>query len=339
MEHTKHQTEHSIRLTAPEIANLWTNYMNDSMAICVLKYMLEKVEDREIRPVFEYALELAKVHVKTIAGIFKEEGYPVPYGFTDEDVNLKAPRLFADTFGLDYLLQMTVHGLTGYALSLTTSTRSDIRDYYIHCNETSMELYQKSINVLLSKGLYSRPPYIATPEKVDFVERQSFLNGWFEGKRPLNSLEISHIFFNLKKTIMTRALLIGFSQVAKSKEVRALMVRGTDIGLKHIDAFSSILHKNNLPSPKHWESEVTNSTVPPFSDKLMTYHALFLINTAVGFYGTGMSVSMRKDLVVQYQRIITETQVYVEDGANIMINNGWMEQPPQVEDRKQLVRL
>jgi hypothetical protein len=199
MEHAKHETEHSIRLTAPEIANLWTNYMNDSMAICVIKYMLEKVEDREIRPVFEYALDSAKVHVQTIIGIFKEENYPIPHGFTDEDVNLQAPRLFADTFWLEYLLEMTIHGLTGYALALTTSTRSDLRDYYIQCNQSSMELYQKSINVLLSKGLYSRPPYISTPEKVDFVERQSFLNGWFEGKRPLNSIEISDIFFNLKK--------------------------------------------------------------------------------------------------------------------------------------------
>jgi hypothetical protein len=71
----------------------------------------------------------------------------------------------------------------------------------------------------------------------------------------------------------------------------------------------------------------------------MMYRAMFLINTAVGFYGTGMSVSMRKDLALQYQRTITETQVYAEDGANIMINNGWMEQPPQVDDRKELARI
>jgi hypothetical protein len=209
----------------------------------------------------------------------------------------------------------------------------------LKCNQSSVELYHKTINVMLSKGIFSRPPYIATPEKVDFVERQSFLTGWFGEKRPLNSIEISNIFFNLTKDIVSRALQIGFSQVAKSKEVREFMVRGVDMTYKHIEAFSSILHKNDLPSPKHWESEVTNSTVSPFSDKLMMFHAQVLVNAAVGFYGAGMAVCMRRDLAVQYQRIISETQVYAEDGGNIMINNGWMEQPPKADDRKELARV
>lgn len=336
MDNTKHDTEHSIRLTSTEVASLWTTYQNDTMAICVMRYMLEKVEDSQIKPVFEYALELAKTHIQIITGIFKEENYPIPYGFTDEDVDLTAPRLFSDTYWLKYLHEMTIHGLTGYAIALTTSTRTDIRDFYIQCNISSMELYQKTINVLLSKGLFSRPPYIATPKKADFVEQQSFLTGWFGERRPLNSIEVSNIFFNLKKDLVSRALQIGFSQVAKSKEVREFMSRGADMTFKHIEIFSSILHESDLPSPKHWESEITNSTVPPFSDKLMMYHAEVLVSTAVGFYGAGMAVCMRRDLAVQYQRLITETQKYLEDGANILINNGWMEQTPQADDRKAL---
>lgn len=339
MEHTKHETEHSIRLTAPEIANLWTSYMNDSMAICVVKYLLDKVEDTEIRPVFEFALELAKTHVQVVSGIFKEEKHPIPHGFTDDDLNPAAPRLFADTFGLMYLHEMTIHGLAGYAVALTTSSRSDILEYYIQCNASAMVLYQKTIKVLQSKGLYSRPPYISTPQKVDFVKQQTFLTGWFGERRPLNSIEISNLFFNLKKDIVSRALQIAFSQVAKSTEVRDFMVRGAAITFKHIEVFSSIMHESDLPSPKHWESEITNSTIAPFSDKLMMYHALVLVSTAVGFYGAGMAVCMRRDLATTYQRIITETQTYAEDGANIMINNGWMEQPPQADDRKAIANV
>jgi hypothetical protein len=336
MDNTKHGTEHSIRLTSPELASLWTSYQNDTMAICVIKYMLANVQDNEIKPVFEYALELAKTHVKVITGIFKEESYPTPYGFTEGDVDLQAPRLFSDAFWLEYLHEMTIHGLAGYAVALTTATRSDIRDYFTQCNHSSTELYNKTIRVLLSKGIFSRPPNIATPQKVDFVEHQSFLTGWFGERRPLNSVEISNIFFNLKKDIVGRALQIGFSQVAQSKEVRKFMVRGVDMAFKHIEIFSSVLHENDLPSPKHWESEITNSTVPPFSDKLMMFHTMLLVNTAVGFYGAGMAVCMRRDLGLTYQRIITETQKYAEDGANILISYGWMEQTPLGDDRKAL---
>jgi hypothetical protein len=333
---TKNETEHNIRLTSPEMASLWTAFLNDTMAICVIKYMLEKVEDSEIKPVFEFALGLAVTHIQTITGIFKEENFPIPFGFTDNDVNLSAPRLFSDTFWLMYLNEMTIHGLTGYAISLTTSTRTDIRDYYTKCNTSAMELYHKTTDILLSKGLFSRPPYISTPQNADFVKKQSFISGWFGDRRPLNAIEISNIFFNLKKDLVNRALQIGFSQVAKSKKVTDFMVRGVDITFKHIEVFSSILHENDLPSPNHWESDITNSTISPFSDKLMMFHAMVLIAAAVGFYGAGMAVCMRSDLVLQYHRIIIETQQYAEDGINIMIDNSWMEQPPQADDRKAL---
>lgn len=339
MENTQHEMEHSIRLTSPEMASLWTSYLSDTMAICVLKYILEKVEDSQIKQVFEYALELANTHIKTITEIFKEEKFPIPVGFTDEDVDLSAPRLFSDTYWLKYLHVMTIHGLTGYAVSLTTATRSDIRDYYTKCNRSSTELYNKTIDVLLSKGVFPRPPYISTPDKAEFVRKQSFLNGWFGDRRPLNSVEISNIFFNLNKDIVSRALKIGFSQVAKSNEVRDFMIKGADITFKHIEVFSSILHENDLPSALRLESEITNSTVPPFSDKLMLYHAQVLVITAIAFYGAGMATCMRRDLAVQYQRIITETQMYAEDGANILIKNGWMEQAPQADDRKALAHV
>ncbi len=329
-------TEHSIKLTSTEVASLWTSYQNDTMAICVLTYMLAKVEDAEIRPVFEFALELATTHIEIISGIFREEKHPIPYGFTDEDVDISAPRLFSDAYWLIYLHEMTIHGLAGYAVALTTSTRSDIRDYYTQCNHSSTDLYNKTTDILLSKGIFSRPPHISIPDKAEFVKKQSFLNGWFADRRPLNAIEISNIFFNLEKDLVSRALHIGFSQVTKSKEVTDFMVRGTDMTYKHIEVFSSILHENDLPSPNHWESEVTNSTTSPFSDKLMMFHSLLLLSTAVGFYGAGMAVCMRRDIGLQYQRIITETQKLTEDGAELFIDKGWMEQAPQADDRKKL---
>jgi hypothetical protein len=170
--------------------------MSDSMAICVIKHVLDKVEDTEIRAVFELALNLSQSHVEKIKQIFIDEGFPIPHGFTDEDVNLKAPRLFSDSFWLMYINKMSIHGLTGYAVALTTAIRADIRDFYTQVNDSTMELYNKSLNVKLSKGLYVRPPYISTPEKIDFVKKQSFLTGWFGERRPINAVEISHIDVN-----------------------------------------------------------------------------------------------------------------------------------------------
>jgi hypothetical protein len=37
-----------------------------------------------------------------------------------------------------------------------------------------------------------------------------------------------------------------------------------------------------------------------------------------------------------YMRSLAEMLAYVEDGANILIDNGWMEEPPKAADRADL---
>ncbi|RXT02821.1 DUF3231 family protein [Ammoniphilus sp. CFH 90114] len=327
------ETQHNPKLVSTELANLWTQYMNDSMAICVINYMLKKVEDDDIRSILEFSLSLSKRHTEVIKGFLSEEEYPIPYGFTDGDVNLEAPRLFSDSFFLKYMHIMAAHGMTGYAVAFTTSARADMRKFYADCNNETIELFNRSLDLLLSKGLYTRPPYLHPPEMAQYVKKQGFLTGWFGNRRPLNGIEISNITFNMNKTVMGKAMVLGFGQVAQSKDVREYLMRGTQLSSKHLEIFSSLLHEDNLPSPPSWDSEVTNSTISPFSDKLIMFHTGVLTQTAVAFYGAALAVSMRRDLATQYTRLTAEMEQYGEDGANILINNGWMEQPPTADDR------
>jgi len=87
-----------------------------------------------------------------------------------------------------------------------------------------------------------------------------------------------------------------------------------------------------------WTSEVTDSKEPPFSDKLMLQMITSLIASGMSSYGKAMSVSPRRDLGVKYARLITEIGQYADDGAEIMIKNEWMEQPPISADRKDLAK-
>nr|WP_269671168.1 DUF3231 family protein [Metabacillus litoralis] len=87
-----------------------------------------------------------------------------------------------------------------------------------------------------------------------------------------------------------------------------------------------------------WDAEVTTSTSHTFSDRLMMYFTSGLIAMSVGYYGTGASQSPRGDIPSMYNRLSLEIQLYAEDGANIMIINGWLEQPPMAADRDELIR-
>ncbi|MDR7236604.1 DUF3231 family protein [Neobacillus drentensis] len=325
-----------ILLTAPEISSLWTQYMFDSMSICFIKYALEHIDDQDIIEIYKQSLELSERHVQQVKQFFTGEDFPIPHGFTEEDVNIHAPRLFQDPFYLYYMHIMVLQGLTGYSLSVSTSIRADLRTYYIKCTTETMMLFEKTIDTMLTKGILSRPPVIAPAEAVDFVKNQSFLNGWFGERRPLTALEIGDISFNLNKMHLHVALKVGFSQVAASNKVRKYINRGKEISNKHIDTFENIYREETLNYPISWQSQVTDSTTAPFSDKWMMYQIQLSTQMAIALYGTALSVTSRRDLGEKYIGLTSELMRFAEDGANLMIENGWLEEPPKASDRRAL---
>jgi len=324
------------KIVALDISNLWTPYMNNTMALCVNKYALQTIHDQEINDIFRKSLNSSENIVRKITAIFNEEHFPIPHGFTEEDVRLDAPRLFSDELWLFYLHQMSIHGLTAYSLGITASQRRDVRQFYFETYKESYELYETTLEMLKSKGLMERPPTIELPEKIEFAERKNFLAGWFGHKRPLNTIEISSLYFNLEKTILSKDLALAFSQTAKLKEIRLFMEEAVQVAAEHIEIFTSILNEDFISSAITWDTHVTDSQVAPFSDKLMLFHCAFLIQAAMAYYGTALSGSMRRDLGLKYASAIARDVKLAEDCANIMISNEWFEEPPSSVDRREL---
>ncbi|MED3572208.1 DUF3231 family protein [Cytobacillus praedii] len=326
----------NIRLTAAEMSCLWTQFINDTLAVCVNNHFLNKVEDKEVSPIIEWTLNEAKNNLSIMNDIFTKEKFPLPIGFTEQDVNTQAPKLFSDTFVIMYLRQMSILAMAASSAALGLVTRPDVVAFHKRVLAKSVELQDKTRELMLKQGTYVRPPYISTPDKVDFVEREQFLAGFFGKKRALTSVEVTHLFLNIQTNAIGKALITGFAQTAKTDEVKQYLLRGKELSQKYIDIFSNFLIKEDLPAPMSWDSAVTDSTTSVFSDKLIMFHISAMIAAGVGNFGMAMAASPRKDLGLKYASLIPEISLYAEDGAKIMIKHGWMEEPPQADDRKDL---
>lgn len=329
---------HNTELISTEIANLWSSYQNDTMAKCVLRHYIKYCDDIDIRALLESALSLALQHIKNVTEIFNTEGHPIPIGFNDKDVNMDAPRLFLDAFYLQYVLNMGKFGLSLYSLALSMVVREDIVGFYSDCLDETKKLLNDARTLALEKGILQRPPNIPKQKEVDFIQKQSFLTGYFGNRRPLLAVEIGNLHFNAERNALGMAVIVGFSQVSKSTEVRSFFERGRDISRKHLEIFNSILEEDFLNGVPSQAQEVTDSTTPTFSDKLMMFHINTLIASSIGQYGISMATAPRHDLGVTYQRLILEIIRFSNDGANMMIDHGWIEQPPIAVDRKNLAR-
>jgi hypothetical protein len=69
----------------------------------------------------------------------------------------------------------------------------------------------------------------------------------------------------------------------------------------------------------------------------MTYH-LTLLN-ACGMLNAVYLInnSLRHDITVKFMSVSPAAGNYAEDGINILIENGWLEEPPRTVDRGKLV--
>ncbi|TFB18541.1 DUF3231 family protein [Filobacillus milosensis] len=324
-------------LTASEVTNLWNTYMNDSGAICHLKYELELVEDEDIRSVLQFALEISEKNIAEIKSIFTLENYPIPHGFTlDEDVDITAPRLFTDVYFLYSVSQMGKIGIGNFSMALASAVRDDVFQFFNRSLNDSLKLVEKTKQVLLSKGLYTRSPFLPKPESIDYVEEKSFLSGYFKEQRPLTGSEIMNLYANYERNALGAVTMIGYSQVTQNKEVTDFFIKGKEIANKHCEIFSSYLKDHDISAPTTYNSEITDSTTYVFSDKKMMFYATTLTALSIAYYGSSIAQSPRRDIGTMYSRLIAELLKFADEGTRLMIKNGWLEEPPRTVDRNEL---
>jgi len=315
-------------LTAAELSALWLQYMGDSMAVCVYKYFLSIVESKDIKPILESSLQLAEIHLEKITKFLKSANYQIPIGFTENDVNVHAPRLFSDQFLLFYSYIMTIHGLTAYSLAIANTEREDIQNYFFECTVSSRELFAKVLQLAKNQPKYTSVPSIPSPHGAEFVESPGFISNLIGDKRPLYSSEISTLFFNSTKTGFISSLSLAFSQVAVREDVRNFMLKNFKLAGKDADSFDAILQQDDLPIPEKWDDEITDSTVSPFSDKLIMFHAGFLVNAALTYYGASLGSNFRSDILLNYSKVFTHAMEAGAISYNIMVKHGWFEKQP-----------
>jgi hypothetical protein len=314
------------------MGKLWATYMGNSMAKCILSYYLQHVEDENIKNLLENALKLTEEFLKTTKEIFEKENFPIPKGFTEEDVNLNAPRLFEDEYYVHYLKYAAKAGMSIYNVGIPLVYRKDVKEFFRYCMNSTMDLMDQIKEILMNKGLIIKPPLIPIPEKVDFVNKD-FLNGFLGHVRPLHALEIAHFYDNIENNVTSKALIMAFAQVAKDENIRQLFERGRDMTATNIENYIQKLHDENLPSPTFLDDLVTTTLFSPFSDKLMLFHKMDMFSMKIRAFGNSVAVNGRHDVGLLYTKSLMKIGAFVEDAAKIMIEKGWMEQPPSAAKR------
>ncbi|MCC5802286.1 DUF3231 family protein [Rossellomorea vietnamensis] len=329
--------QQDIRLTTSEISALWTTYIKSSALNCFYTHFLTYLRDESIISLIEDSLKTNVETMREIEKLCVSEGFPIPSGFTEKDVDTSAPPLYTDIFVLSFVYRGGQVTSSHFTTIVSSVARSDVYDFFERCLTKALSLYKRSLQLMLEKGIYDRPPKINYPKSIEYIDHQpSLLETWLGETRPLNALELSELFFVIERNCIGIILLKGFIQTSRDKEVKEYLKKGKKLSEKQITAFNNVLVKDDAFPTYPVSMEVTDSTIAPFSEKLMLFFISSSNSVGLSTLCHAITMSTRKDLAVHYMLFVTEIMKYGAAGLKLLVERGWMEQPPQQEDRKDL---
>jgi len=333
-------TEAKVQLTSSELGSLWMVYESTSARLKMYDFFKDKTIDKEAQNLLTDHIIDAQNVTSKIVNVFNNENAVIPLGFNESDVVKQAPPLFDDIFHIMFLRQMVKLNLGNNAVHSTMSYMKEINDIFKLGLDIANKSYMMTTNYLLRKGVLARPPYVTMPTKVEFIEDKNYMSGTnlFSSNRPLNTIELGFINQAIEDNIFSMQLLTGFAQVAKESEVKEYFIEGKELAKKVVTSLSAILLEGDIQPPSTWAGKTTESTQPPFSDKLMLYINGLIFTTALGFTSLGTPFNMRSDLPLKLALISKDALNHTKKGSKIMIKHKWMEEPPQMEDRNLLTK-
>ncbi len=327
--------ENNVELTATEISNIWASYMKNSMEIRFYEYFIEIIEDVEAKEFINTMLSLSRDSMDKIKEIFRIERLSIPYGFTNEDVRIRAPRVISDAFILAFCYDFTLLTIDTHSSALLISTRKDIRQYLHHCIDVNISAQSRLIDIMKSRGLYTEHPRVAIDNEIQFIDNKKYLSGLLTNNRSLNVAEIASLIRIIHRAEFSKMVFVAFSKITNSQKLEKHFNAGTDEIQKILNSLQPLLSAENIPISSMEDYKIFDIDVPPFSDKLM----LFFINTCLGVYCSTMvsraiASSLRTDITSKLLVIMKDMLTYYDDGIKLMIKNEWLEAPPQPIDTK-----
>lgn len=327
-------------LSSSELATLWMTYQQKTMIQRILEYFIEKAHDEEAKEILLYTHSNVKDYIGRLIHLFENEGCVIPIGFTEEDVNVGVPKLFDHKFDIMFLRNLKATSMGLHTLHLNMSYRKDLILLYKELTGFTQTVYEKCMDYLREKDVLPGPPAVTVPKSIEFAQSPNYMAGFniFSDKRTLNTVEVAYLYFGIETNTLGMQMMTGFAQAATEPEVKKYFIKGKELSKKIVSDYTHVLMQSDIHAPSTSGAKATDSTVSPFSDKLMIYCTSLFTNFGLGSNALGTAFSLRSDLPVKLAVTAKDILAYGHEGGKIMAKNGWMEQPPSMEDRNKLFK-
>lgn len=327
-------------ISSSEVGTLWLTYEEKTLIMRMLEYFIEKSDDQQAKNILGGLWQELNFYVLQMEQLFKDQGMVKPVGYTNEDVNLEAPKLYDNGFDVMFLRILKEVSMGMYTINMNMAYNDKVMQIFEGLTTVTQKIYKLSTLYLLEKGILTLPPKVTMPKTTEFIDSKSYMKGFklVGDKRALNDIELGLLHHGIETNNIGMQLITGFAQCAQHKEVKEYFVKGKKLAKKQIKTMEDILLESDVQFSATSGSTVTPSKVAPFSDKLMM-HCVYLLN-GFGLVASsfGAFFCLRNDISMKLTLLAKDVYFYGQEGIKIKIKNGWFEEPPQMEDRANIIK-
>lgn len=329
----KRSMSNKIKMSSTELGALWMTHQKKTMIMRILEYFIEKSDDQKAKNLMSGLWEQLDSKIIELKTMLEDEGAAPPIGFTNNDVNLDAPKLFENGFDIMFCRILKEISMGMYVLHMNTTYREDIVTFYKQLTNITQTYYNHFTQYLLEEGLLPRPTYVNMPKSIDYITNTTYLKGsnLLGHKRDLNTVEFEILYHAVETNITGMQLMTGFAQSTKNKEVKKYFIKGKELSKEIVKETGNILLDNDIHPPATPGGTITSSKEAPFSEKLMLFCTYLLGGFSLGGQGFGTSLNLRNDLMAKSAIFAKDTYEFIHEGVTIMMSNGWLEEPPRMD--------
>lgn len=320
------------KMSSTELGSLWLTHQKKTMILRILEYFIEKSDDQKAKNLMFNLHEGLNSMVMELRSILEKEGAALPIGFTKEDVNLNAPKLYENGFDIMFCRVLKEMSTGMYVLHTTLSYREDIVTFYKRLTDLTQTYYNLFTQYLLENDFLPHPTYVTMPISGDYITDQKYIKGTnlFGHKRTLNTIEFGLLYHSIETNITGMKLMKGFAQCAKDEEVKKYFTKGQELSKEILKETMPILLQDNIQPPATSGGTLTSSTESPFSERLMMFCTYLLCGFSLGGQGFSAAFALRRDIMAKTVIFAKDVYEYAVEGATLMMSKGWFEEPPKM---------
>lgn len=314
------------KMNVNELGFLWYLQSSSNMINIFLKYLIGTTEDVDVKEILKQINEISTHQEQTANLILSEKGFKSTSFFNIQD-DLYNPntKLFSDQLTTEILKHVMGNGLKELALQYSELTDLKIKKFFKELLDTFTEIDYSLLGLLGDKGMLQNSSF----SYKNAEERKGKL---FKVKstqqRPLNAVELSHMFSALECNNVGVALCAGFSEVVKDDDIKNFLLEGEKLAFNQASTLSNIFRENGVPTSTGLEAHVNKIETSPFSDKLIANLIMFLNPIGITNLQSAIVVSYKRDHINLLKELIKQVEDFSEKGFKLLVRKNWFHEPP-----------